>query len=933
MTNNVIADFIEPSDEILGSDGSISTENLLDEVNLYNLYDTQSSPEQNAQRILDITYPTHTLIDIIEKSTEKLDSSKDINDGAHIIGGEYGTGKSHIELVVYHLLTSPEVGQDWIDAHDLDIQLPVGTQTAALQMLNLDKSYNRLWEAVGAYLEIDDWVGLEDTPRVHDIRDVIADQPTAVMIDEFERWFRMQARVDYRDDNLAFLQNLLEAANRDDTPLVVHVSLLYQDEQVEGIVPRTNPFLHDLSKLREEKIEFILHRLIGDVTDPDGVANLAKEYTDVYRNNKKIELDDYDEIQDQIKARYPFHPATLRLLIEKFSEQETHQDARGLLDFLTKILADNYNEVDLILTGDIDVFKYLDRFRYIDSELAGKYENDHYRLQNDSGEFDELVEELLNMVFLHSLTRGGEEGTNQLGILLGLKRKGSLGANEILHIFNDEVYGNAWHIHKLNGEYTFHVKENPSARIQKTSEDIHKDDALHRIESLIIEDLFDDHNNVYILDPVNNGRSIPDNKHLKIVVSLAAKQKYDDAFEALTTGQNREFNNTLVLFTPQKLSGIDTNTGIIELGRKVVAGERMQRDEGVLPEGFNDIHDQNYQNLRDRVRDKYGTAHIPAERGLFPKDVKVNGDKNLYQATIDTVKPDSSQVRNEVRSITEDAGAGGILYEHLLHDFYRNPGLSTLTDEEELRSAVKSLCMDGVIQVGPYFGERVGSLGSDTDIVHNQFVDDEEEDAEEEKPTITIDARTATGTSPSGTQSTTSGADDETSKDSKSSAVTAFECPECGSELESNVCECGFEFDATDVEEGRISVEGVSIEEMLDAFGIEEDVGPIIRPVPAMGTFDADNKPDLIDKLERQVELDWEIYGATIDINATLTSADLGDYGINAEPLDGKVSLNESFEIGVDEPISRQEFLSLLYDWKVPEKASFDVKLQVDKNE
>lgn len=58
MTEQVIADFISPSDEITAPDGTITTENLLDEVNLYNLYDDVESPEQDAERILDITYPT-----------------------------------------------------------------------------------------------------------------------------------------------------------------------------------------------------------------------------------------------------------------------------------------------------------------------------------------------------------------------------------------------------------------------------------------------------------------------------------------------------------------------------------------------------------------------------------------------------------------------------------------------------------------------------------------------------------------------------------------------------------------------------------------------------------------------------------------------------------------------------------------------------------
>ena len=936
MADGVVADYVEPSDEIRSTDGSIDPAGLLDEVSLYNLYDERDSPEQDAERILEITYPTETLNTIIRNTARKLGAETGFSEGGQIIGGEYGSGKSHIELVVYHLFNSPSIGQKWLDQQDIDATLPDETRTAALQMFNLDQEYNRLSEAVGEYLGIDEWTESTDLPTVHQIRDTLEGKPTLILIDEFERWFGMAGRSEYKDDNLAFLQNLLEAAGRDDTQLSVFVSLLYEDEDVQAITQRTNPFTYDLSSRRDEKIEFILHRLIGDVTDPDGIASLAQEYADVYRQNDQIQLEDYQDMQDRIERYYPFHPVVLDLLMEKYSEQRISSDARGLLRFLTEILRDNYHEVDLILTGDVDVHAYTDRFQYIDNELVGKYINDYNRLQKPDGSFDEYIEELLNVVLIHSLARAGEEGANKRQMLMGTIRKG-INAHRLIQTFTDEVYGHAWHIHRINGEYAFDVEENPAARIEKKAEDIHKHDAIHRIESLVREDLFGGHNNVYILDPVNTEQDIPDSKTLKIVVSLAAKRSYDDDFEALTTGQEREFNNTLVLVTPEKRSSVDTNTGIIELARKVVAGEQLKREEEVLPEGFDEIHDQNYQNLRDRVRDKYGTVHTSTERGLFPQDLPSGGNMDFYAATTSVVEPDSSQLRSEVKKVVKEEGGSGIQYEHLRNEIYRNPKYTTLTTEEELEDAIDSLCRDGVIQVGNYFEESVGSLGSDTTLVHEQYVTDEE-DEEDEEDTITIDT-TATGgddeddgdTTLSGGTTTTRGGDDGGA--TTTSASTAFACPQCGDELEGTSCDCGFTFTATDVKEGKVSVEGASTEELLDQFGIEEEVGPKIRPHPIMGTLDADNKPDLIDQLERDIGIEWEIHEAEITIEGRLTSDDLEDYGLSVDTLDERVTLSETFDIDPDEPLSRQAFLSLVWELNAPENASFSVSLQVDKDE
>ena len=930
MTGSPISQRITPSDEILRDDGTIDSTGLLDEVSLYNLYDDRSSPEQDAEQILEITYPTDTLKTIILNATRNLNGESDFSEGGQIVGGGYGSGKSHIELVIYHLFNSPSLGQAWLDSQGIDAKLPPETRTAALQMFNLEKEYDRLSEAVADYLDIDGWVGSNDLPTVHQIRDTLEGKPSLILLDEFERWFGMPEREEYQSSNLAFLQNLLEAAGRDDTRLSVFVSLLYEDDDVQAITQRTNPFTHDLGSRRDEKIEFILHRLIGEVNDPEGVADLAKEYTDVYRQNDQIQLEDYHDMQNRIERYYPFHPLTLELLMEKYSEQRISSDARGLLRFLTEILADNYTDTDLILTGNIDVYKYTDRFQYIDSELIGKYINDYNRLQKSDETFDEFIEELLNIVLLHSLAAQGDEGANKRQMLMGVMRKG-INAHRIIQTFTENVYGHAWHIHRINGEYAFDTEENPAARIEKKAEDIHKHDAIHRVESLIRDDLFDGRNNFHILDPVNTDQVIPDNKALKIVVSLAAKRNYNDYFEELTTGQEREFNNTLVLVTPAKRSGVDTNTGIIELSRKVVAGEQLKRDEGVLPEGFSEIHDQNYQNLRDRVRDKYGTVHTSTDRGLFPQDLPAGGNADFYTATLSVVEPDTSQLRSQVKNAVKDAGASGIQYEHLRNDFYRNTSYATLTSEEELKSAIGSLCRDGVIQVGSYFEERVGSLGSDTNLVHEQYIA-EEDSEDEEETTITIDTTGTKSGEPDAetTEGNTSLTDDA---GSTSTGTSTFACPQCGKELEGTSCECGFEFDSSDIQDGTITVEGATTDDLLEKFGLDKPERPSIRPHPIMGTLDADNKPDLIDQLERDIGIEWEIHKAEITVKATLTTDDLEEYGISSNALDNQVTIDEKIEFSPNEPLSRQSFLSLVWDLSVPEKATLSVSLEVDKNE
>lgn len=183
MTDTHISEQITPSDEILRDDGTIDSTGLLDEVSLYNLYDDRSSPEQDADRILKITYPTDTLKTIIRNTAQNLNGDSNFSEGGQVIGGGYGSGKSHIELVIYHLFNSPSLGQAWLDSKDIEVDLPSETQTAALQMFNLDKEYDRLSEAIADYLGIDGWKGDNDLPTVHQIRDTLEGEPALVLLD------------------------------------------------------------------------------------------------------------------------------------------------------------------------------------------------------------------------------------------------------------------------------------------------------------------------------------------------------------------------------------------------------------------------------------------------------------------------------------------------------------------------------------------------------------------------------------------------------------------------------------------------------------------------------------------------------------------------------------------------------------------------------
>lgn len=907
MTDNVISDVITPSDEILDDEGNITTDNLLHDVELYNIYDNPDADENDADKIFTITHPTSVLVRIIETTLQKLNG--DLANGSHVISGDYGSGKSHMGLVLHHFFQSPDRAEAWLDRRDvaIDAEIPHDTDFHAFQMYNLEENYDYLWEPIYHYLDAEEQLEeVGDVPSVPQIRDLIGDHPTVLFIDELEPWLRMGTRAEYREENLAFIQNLMAAATDDDTPLVSILTLLYNDEDVTSKARRSGPHIHDLTVEDDEKLDFIVHRLIGDPSEQEQdskINEIAREYADLYRDNDQIELENYQQKREDTQRYYPFHPDLLELLLERFGEGgKGHQDARGLLEFLTYVLRDNYDDVDLILTSDVDVHGHAGLLRTIDHELIPKYESDYDRLQNDDGSFDEYVEELLNVVLLHSLTRGGDTGATKRQRIIGILREGD-SANRIEQTFQQQVNGRAWHVHPINGEHGFDVDKHPGARIETRTDDITNDEAIHRVERLVKEDFFSDRSNVYIWRGVDNHVDIPDNTTLKLLLRLD-KGDYGDDFQELVSGDGPEsdeayqYQNTFAVVGPNQ--DLTTNEGILQIARRVVAGEQLDTKNDDLSDEFYDIHTDNQSTLKERVLEKFGQVYTTAAHGgnikLAPTAISENNG-DLYTPTVDAVRPDDRQVRRELRTKLEEEGEGGIQYEYLVKDFHRDASFPTLPDEDTLEDAVKQLCADGDIQVGSTIDERPSSPADTTNIVHEKYVnaeeDDEQDTGESTGKQLTVDTRgsgSSTGSSGTSTETSTAG----------------------GSE---------------------VGVEALGEGSTTDTKDGEEESVEIVT-FPAMEPITADNKFELEDSLERKLGEEWEIHEFKVTFTGPVKEDEMGNVGLDGHGgLADATEVEQTLTINPDEAIDKDEVISIVRDLAPPDQASFEVRTQVAKYE
>jgi len=713
-----ISEIVEVSDEV-------KNRHVKGTIELYKLKSEESDFEKDSETIFNCTYPTKAIKKIVDFINRKIDPKKQSDTrSSFAVTGTYGTGKSHILTTVYHILNDPTKSKEWLRKNNMEFELiPAFPKTAILPMLNLDKKYQFLWEPIYEQLEKQELMkNIGDFPTVSDIKKLIGDGTVAIFIDEIEKWYGSisEEQESRKTANLAFLQNLMDVANEKKVKLFVFITLLLENSDIMGVMQRTNPIKFDLTSNDEDKIKIIQYRLISRIKDKDAIDTIAKQYVGLYKRSEHLTLPKYKELEEMLIEQYPFHPEVLKVLLERFHAGKDYQNTRGLLYLLAEILYAKMNFVDLIIMSDIDVELTIDgediikdELVWIDDKIVENCIEDIKRLKEQK-----FAKEALNTILIYSLTKKGRSGANKTNLLLGILRQG-INSNEVMMIFTGNVFRKAWYLHKLNGEYAIEEEPNPYAVLEAGAEDISKDDAIARIERMLLEDVFTG-SEVYILDPISGGSSIPDLKLFKIAVSLDGNDISYERFKPFFEGKT--YQNTLVIVVPKKGTTLKS-TGLIEMARRLCAGEKIAGEDKELPEGFNEIVADEKKSLKERIVEKYGRVLKIVGDNTIPKNIS----SATKEAVINTVKPDIDNVKSAVMEIAQKTGDRGIRVDFLREDLYIKREYPTITDDGLITTALKELTKDKEIKLTSqsgvdYFGERSVTIVDSMYVFHKDFV-------------------------------------------------------------------------------------------------------------------------------------------------------------------------------------------------------------------
>ncbi len=299
----------------------------------------------------------------------------------------FGGGKTHGLLSLYHLARSRHLLSDMPDLSSLPDPGPVrlavisGIETGAAD--THEHRRRTLWgelawqlggaESYGLVAEQD---RLGVAPGGDVLSRLIGDAPTLLLLDEVLTYVENALGVVVGESTLGrqtivFLQRLTETVAG--SPRAAMVYSLQASEQEAGgnlellgilgkLVQRLNAIREPVSG--DEVLRVVQRRLFSNLGDEIQRQQVASAYAESFRGfllaggtSAQLAYQQAEQLHARILLSYPFHPALLDLMRERWSALPSYQRTRGALQFLATAVhalwAGNVQTQPLLGAGDV----------------------------------------------------------------------------------------------------------------------------------------------------------------------------------------------------------------------------------------------------------------------------------------------------------------------------------------------------------------------------------------------------------------------------------------------------------------------------------------------------------------------------------------------------------------------------------------------------
>jgi len=169
--------------------------------------------ENKPQEFFDLTFPTADVKRVVAEINTRFSTARP-GAGLFLFEGLKGSGKSHLLLLVYHLLSSPRQAQAWLTRHGLQCALPTDAPVVLNKFTDAPLyAGNSLWDLIFREIGVARQQSFE-RPSLEETDSALGGRKLILILDELEQGIRSIANDAVRAQNIAFLQMLSEWGNR-----------------------------------------------------------------------------------------------------------------------------------------------------------------------------------------------------------------------------------------------------------------------------------------------------------------------------------------------------------------------------------------------------------------------------------------------------------------------------------------------------------------------------------------------------------------------------------------------------------------------------------------------------------------------------------------------------------------------------------------------
>ncbi|HEV8538471.1 MAG TPA: DUF499 domain-containing protein [Bacteroidota bacterium] len=341
------SDIVIPRPEVLRKDG---IEGVID---IENLKDTKKKfIESRPEDFLDLTWPTADVKTVLEHLHQRY-NSPERTAGLFLLEGFKGSGKSHLELLIYHLFTNRRSADGWLTKHNLQCTLPDDATVLIQKFTDYPIELEPIWMLVFKKLDATAAADPAKPPNLDQLRQALAGRRLVLIFDELEMGIESINNDHVRRQNITFLQQLSEESNRTENASVTILASVYDTNKEPGDTLKRVPRIDVKFTEPLDRQKVVLHRLFKNAQNIERgkVEAIVQSYVNSW-NRVGIRAD--EKYTENFIRSYPFTPELLDMFLHRVL-RHNFQGNRGPLGLLANVIRSTYKNVDVVTAAHIDI--------------------------------------------------------------------------------------------------------------------------------------------------------------------------------------------------------------------------------------------------------------------------------------------------------------------------------------------------------------------------------------------------------------------------------------------------------------------------------------------------------------------------------------------------------------------------------------------------